>query len=129
MFVADAHRSAFQRLCVATTSDASTRLVDYFERYLEEQRGGAIRRSAIDRRSTIRRFVESAGNLPVAAYTAEHVSAFKRALRDYPKKMTAKHTRPMMDEKKQKTPLPGEVSPEEAKAKAREFAMREKAKI
>lgn len=43
--------------------------------------------------------------------------------------MTTKHTRPMTDEEKQKTPMPGEVSPEEAKAKAREFAMREKAKM
>ena len=74
------------------TPPRGQRLVDYFERYLEEQRGGAIRRSAIDRRSTIRRFVESAGNLPVTAYTAEHVSVFKRALRDYPR--NAEHLYP-----------------------------------
>ena len=60
------------------------RLSDHFDRYLEEQHGAAALRSCADKRATVRRFVESAGDLPVGAYTAEHIAAFKRALRSYP---------------------------------------------
>lgn len=70
------------------------RLMDYFERYFEEQHAQGNPRAITDRRATIRRFVESAGELPVSAYTAEHISAFKRALRDYPK--NAEHLYPGM---------------------------------
>lgn len=68
------------------------RLADHFDRYLEEQHGEAAWRSCADKRSTVRRFVESAGDLPVQAYTAEHMAAFKRALRGYPK--NAEHRYP-----------------------------------
>lgn len=68
------------------------RLMDYFERYFEEQHVQGNPRAVTDRRATIRRFVESAGELPVSAYTAEHISAFKRALREYPK--NAEHLYP-----------------------------------
>lgn len=68
------------------------RLTDHFDRYLEEQHGEAAWRSCADKRSTVRRFVESAGDLPVQAYTAEHMAAFKRALRSYPK--NAEHRYP-----------------------------------
>jgi len=68
------------------------RLTDHFDRYLEEQHGEAAWRSCADKRSTVRRFVESAGDLSVQAYTAEHMAAFKRALRGYPK--NAEHRYP-----------------------------------
>ncbi|OOG48285.1 hypothetical protein B0E52_02490 [Rhodanobacter sp. C06] len=68
--------------------------MDYFERYFEEQHAQGNPRAVTDRRATIRRFVESAGELPVSAYTAEHVAAFKRALRGYPK--NAEHLYPGM---------------------------------
>ncbi|AIF47314.1 site-specific integrase [Dyella japonica] len=70
------------------------RLIDHFDRYLEEQHGAAALRSCSDKRATIRRFVESAGDLSVHAYTAEHVATFKRALRGYPK--NAEHVYPGM---------------------------------
>lgn len=70
------------------------RLIDHFDRYLEEQHGAAALRSCSDKRATIRRFVESAGDLSVHAYTAEHVATFKRALRGYPK--NAEHLYPGM---------------------------------
>ena len=37
--------------------------------------------------------------------------------------------RPLTEEEKQTKPMPGEVSPENAAAKAREFAVQEKAKL
>jgi len=37
--------------------------------------------------------------------------------------------RPLTEEEKQKTPMPGEVSPKDAAAKAREYAAQEKAKL
>ena len=40
-----------------------------------------------------------------------------------------KPNRPLTDEEKQKTPLPGEISPKDAVVKAREFAAQEKAKL
>lgn len=40
-----------------------------------------------------------------------------------------KSNRPLTHEEKQKTPLPGEVSPKDAIVKARQFAAQEKAKL
>ena len=37
--------------------------------------------------------------------------------------------RPLTEEKKQRKPMPGEISPEDAAAKAREFAAQEKARL
>jgi hypothetical protein len=41
----------------------------------------------------------------------------------------SKLNRPLTEDEKQKKPMPGEVSPKDAAAKAREFAAREKAKL
>jgi hypothetical protein len=40
-----------------------------------------------------------------------------------------KNNRPLTEEEKQTKPLPGEVSPQDATAKAREFAVQERAKL
>lgn len=40
-----------------------------------------------------------------------------------------KSNRPLTEEEKQRKPMPGETSPEDAATKAREFAAQEKAKL
>ena len=57
---------------------------DYFEQYCREQKDKVTSNAKKDLRATIRAFVELNGDLPIGAYTKDHMRAFKRALKEMP---------------------------------------------